>query len=142
MLKFLNKAPILRSVAMPKHLGPSGIIFGGWLISKMDLAGGISAWDTSNGKIYTASCHDIKFYKPVKVADIIGCYTEILEINNSSIKIKVDTEIYRMTNNTRFKALDGIFTYVAIDDNGKPRNIKETETLEKTLEDTSNYSHS
>ncbi len=140
MLKIINKIPAIRVVAMQKHLSPSGVIFGGWLISKMDLAGGISAWDATNGKICTANCNDIKFHKAVKVADIVSCYTEILEINNSSIKIKVDTEIYRMANNKIFKALEGIFTYVAVNDNGKPRNIKDKSKI--LLENTLNYSHS
>ena len=131
MLKSINRLAILKTIAMPQHLNPSETIFGGWLISKMDLAGGISAWDATNGKIRTVSCNNIMFHKSVQVADIISYYTNILRINNSSITIKVDAEVYRMNSNKTFKALDGYFTYVAIDKNNNPRQIIK-ETSEKS----------
>ena len=123
MLQTIKKIPIIRVLALPKHLNPSGTIFGGWLISKMDLAGGISAWDIASGKIRTVRCDNINFIKPVHVADVISYYTETLKIKNSSIKIKVIVEIDRVEINKNFRALDGIFTYVAIDNNGKSRDI-------------------
>jgi len=119
----INKLPIIRVLAMPKHLGPSETIFGGWLISKMDLAGGIFAWNATKGKITTVNCSNINFYKPVLVADLVSYYAKIIEINKSSIKIKVNTEIYRTTTNKYIDVLDGVFTYVAIDKDGKPREI-------------------
>ena len=124
MLQNVNKIPIIRTLAMPKHLGPSGTIFGGWIISNMDLAGGIFAWNITNGKIRTVNCNNINFIKPVYVADLVNCYTNVLDIYKSSIKIRVDVEIYRSENKTTINAADGIFTYVAVDDNGKPREIK------------------
>jgi acyl-CoA thioesterase YciA len=145
MIKLMKKLPIIRVVALPKHLGPSETIFGGWLISKMDLAGGISALDKTNGIIRTVSCNNINFHKPVLVADVVSCYTEIMEIKNSSIKVKVDMEVYRINTNKMFKALDGYFTYVAVDENGNPRKIKENipeKGGEKTIDETSCYSHS
>ncbi len=124
MLYNINKIPILRALAMPKHLSPSGTIFGGWLISKMDLAGGIFAWNITNGKIRTIRCNNINFIKPVFVADLVSFYAKTVEVNNSSIKIQVDAEVYRTKTNKTFNVTDGNFTYVAIDENGRSREIK------------------
>ena len=123
MLNNINKIPIIRVLAMPKHLGPSGTIFGGWVISQMDLAGGIFAWSNTKGKITTVNCNNINFYKPIFVADVINCHANIIEKNISSVKIKIETKIERPTTDKIITAVDGIFTYVAIDHNGNPREI-------------------
>ena len=133
MLHNINKIPIIRTLAMPKHLSPAGTIFGGWLISNMDLAGGIFAWNVTNGKIQTVNCNNINFIKPVYVADLVNCYTNIVDIHKSSIKIRVDLEVYRSKNKTTFDAANGIFTYVAVDDDDKTREI---ENIKKYKKDT------
>ena len=124
MLYNINKTPILRALAMPKHLSPSGTIFGGWLVSKMDLAGGIFAWNITNGKIRTVRFNNINFMKPVFVADLVSYYAKTIETNNSSIKIQVDAWVYRTKTNETINVMDGLFTYVAIDEDGKTREIK------------------
>ena len=85
-------------------------------------------WKT-NGKIRTVSCNNINFHKPVLVADVVSYYAKTVEINNSSIKIQVDAEVYRTKTNETINVMDGFFTYVAIDEDGKSREIKETKEI-------------
>ena len=117
-----NRILALRVLAMPSNLGVAGNIFGGWIMSQMDNAGGISAWRIANGRICTSSCEQIQFNKPIYVGDVVNCYTDIIDINDSFIKIKVAVEAQR-TNSNIVKTTDGIFTYMALDERGKRRNI-------------------
>ena len=117
-----NRILALRVLAMPSNLGVAGTIFGGWIMSQMDNAGGISAWRIANGKICTTYCEQIQFNKPIYVGDVVNCYTDIIDIDDSLIKIKVEIEAQR-TDSEIVKTTDGIFTYMAIDKNGKRRNI-------------------
>ncbi len=121
---------ILRTLAMPANTNANGDIFGGWIMSQLDLAGGILAKEISGGRIVTISVSSITFKKPVKVGDVVCCYGECTHVGRTSMSI--DLEIWVKPVNEdgigdRFMVCDGTFNYVAIDAEGVPRPIVKIE---------------
>ncbi|OED44743.1 acyl-CoA thioesterase [Chromatiales bacterium (ex Bugula neritina AB1)] len=112
-----------RTVAMPADTNPSGDIFGGWVLSQMDIAGGIAASQCARGRVVTASIDGMSFIKPVKVGDILGVYTEITRTGRSSIDILVEAWVRRDQIGIREKVTEATFTFVAVDENGKSRPL-------------------
>ena len=120
----LSAVPVSRTFAMPADTSPSGGIFGGWLLSQMDIAGGIVAIDATAGRVATVGVNEVNFYKPVLVGDEVSCYADVQKIGNTSIAICVEVWIKRHPKDKdQTKAADGLFTYVALDAKGKPRTI-------------------
>lgn len=119
---------LLRTVAMPADTNPNGDIFGGWIMSQMDIAGGILANECSKGRTVTISVEGFKFIKPVKVGDVVCCYGEIIRTGTTSIAIKLEVWIKSVRNleacNVWVKVTEAIFTYVAIDSKGNKRLVK------------------
>ena len=113
----------LQTLAMPADTNPNGDIFGGWLMSQMDLAGSIKAAAIASGRVTTVAAGSMAFLRPVPVGATISCYAEILEIGRSSIRILVDVWLYSAETGERYKVTEGTFVYVAIDDNGRTRPI-------------------
>ena len=112
-------------VAMPADTNPSGDIFGGWILSQMDIAGGVAASQLANGRTATIGVKEMEFHKPVSVGDLVSCYTQLQNIGTSSITIKIEAWITNRYNpNSLVKVTEGVFTYVAIDENRKPRPVK------------------
>ena len=112
-------------VAMPSDTNPSGDIFGGWILSQMDIAGGVQANRVANGKTATVGVEHVKFMKPVKVGDMVSCYTQVKKIGNTSVSINISawtTNHYHPGD--AVKVTEGLFTYVAIDKNGLPISIR------------------
>jgi acyl-CoA thioesterase YciA len=112
-------------VAMPSDTNPSGEIFGGWILSQMDIAGGVQANRVANGKTATVGVENVKFMKPVKVGDLVSCYTQVKKIGNTSVSINISawtTNHYHPGD--AVKVTEGLFTYVAIDKNGLPISIR------------------
>ena len=119
-----NKEYILtKTVAMPADTNTNGDIFGGWLLSQMDVAGGILASKVANGRVATVAIEGMKFLLPVKVGDTVSCYGKIESIGKTSIIIllRVTTESWK--NNNQKEVTNGKFIYVAIDSKGKPREL-------------------
>ncbi len=117
---------ILRTVAMPADTNPNGDIFGGWIMSQMDLAGGILAKEVTLGRTAAVAVESMKFIQPVKVGDVVCCYGQVEKIGTTSITIKLETWVKPMHRNIggpRFKVTEARFTYVAIDSEGKKRTI-------------------
>jgi acyl-CoA thioesterase YciA len=111
-------------VAMPADTNPSGDIFGGWILSQMDIAGGVAASRLAEGRTATIGVKEMEFHKPVRVGDLVSCYTQIQKIGTSSITVKIEawtTNYYHPGDPT--KVTEGVFTYVAIDENRKPRAV-------------------
>ncbi|NQY41919.1 MAG: acyl-CoA thioesterase [Legionellales bacterium] len=114
----------LKTIAMPASTNANGDIFGGWLVSQMDIAACILAKQIALGRVATVAIDSMSFHYPVQVGDVVSCYCELIKIGNSSIKIKVETWIQNDSTN-KFRAVtEGMFIIVAIDNNGKPRKIK------------------
>ncbi len=116
----------LRAVAMPKDTNPSGDIFGGWILSQMDIAGGMLAKEVALGRTVTVSVDKMVFRMPVHVGDTIGIFVEVLKVGNSSIDIRLEVWAKPFPGNYVAKVnfvTEGIFRYVAIDGKGKPRRV-------------------
>jgi acyl-CoA thioesterase YciA len=115
--------PALRTIAMPADANPTGDIFGGWILSQMDLAGGATAFARANGRVATVAIDAISFHDPVFVGDLVSCYTRIVRVGRTSIRIQVDTLVRRRAQGDPIKVTEGTFTYVAIDETGRPRPV-------------------
>ncbi|MEZ9229916.1 acyl-CoA thioester hydrolase YciA [Vibrio amylolyticus] len=119
---------LLRTLAMPADTNANGDIFGGWIMSQLDLAGGILAKEISSGRIVTVSVSSITFKKPVKVGDVVCCYGECTKIGRTSMSIQLDVWVKPVREEgvgERFQVCDATFNYVAVDNKGKPRAIKQ-----------------
>ena len=112
-----------RTLAMPADTNPSGDIFGGWIMSLMDAAGAITATRRAEGRVVTASVGNISFLQPVKVGDVVCCYTDVLRIRRSSMTLGVEVWVLRQGRGARIKVTAAEFTFVALDDAGRARPI-------------------
>jgi acyl-CoA thioesterase YciA len=117
----------LRAIAMPADTNPNGDIFGGWLLAQMDLAGGSLASQRSKGRVATVAINAMTFHLPVHVGDEVSCYCRIERIGRTSITIAVETWTRAREASHRVKVTQGVFTYVAIDLDRRPRPVDETE---------------
>ncbi|ELZ1260759.1 acyl-CoA thioester hydrolase YciA [Vibrio fluvialis] len=119
---------LLRTLAMPADTNANGDIFGGWIMSQLDLAGGILAKEISCGRIVTVSVSSITFRKPVKVGDVVCCYGECTKIGRTSMSINLEVWVKPIKEDgvlDRFQVCEATFNYVAIDADGRPRPIKQ-----------------
>jgi acyl-CoA thioesterase YciA len=112
--------PAMRTVAMPADANPWGDIFGGWMLSQMDLAGGTVATRRARGRTATVAITAMTFHRPVFVGDEVSCYVEIIKIGTTSITVKVESWVRRGTSQEQIEVTEGIFTYVAIGADRKP----------------------
>jgi acyl-CoA thioesterase YciA len=113
----------VRISAMPADTNANGDIFGGWVLSRMDQAGGIAGVERARGRVVTISVDAMTFIRPVKVGDVLEVYTEIESIGRTSMKIHVEAWVRRFETHHEEKVTDATFTFVAIDKDGKPRPI-------------------
>lgn len=113
----------IRLIAMPADTNANGDIFGGWVLSQMDAAGGIACVEHTQGRVVTVALEAMTFIRPVKVGDVLCVYTAVERIGRTSIKIHVEAWARRFMSKTREKVTDGTFTFVAIDEEGRPRPI-------------------
>lgn len=113
----------VRTMAMPKDTNPIGDIFGGYLLSQMDIAGGIYTQKIAKGRTVTIAVDSMTFHKPLNVGDILCCYCDTIKIGKTSIAVKVEAWTIRKFESDREKITEGVFTYVAIDDDRKPRPV-------------------
>lgn len=117
------KEPHLRTIAMPRDTNPGGQIFGGWTLSQMDLAGGTFAAEHAKGRVATVSIEAMEFLRPVSVGDEVSCYCSLDRQGETSIAVKIETWIRDRTSGQSEKVTEGVFTFVALDENGKPRKM-------------------
>ena len=118
-----NETVLTKTVAMPADTNPNGDIFGGWLLSQMDVAGGILAKKIAKGRVATVAIEGMKFLLPVKVGDTVTCYGSILKTGNSSISINLRVTAQGLESIQPQDVTNGTFIYVAIDLHGKPRQL-------------------
>ncbi len=124
---FNGEVPIgeltLRTQAFPVDANPSGDVFGGWVLSQMDIAGAIVTQKRCNGRVATIAIDSMKFIRPVFVGDVICCYASIEREGKTSVSAKVEVWAIRQYESERVKVTEGIFTYVAVTKDRKPRSI-------------------
>ncbi|VFP79973.1 acyl-CoA thioester hydrolase YciA [Candidatus Erwinia haradaeae] len=117
---------VLRTLAMPANTNANGDIFGGWLMSQMDIGGAILAKEISFGRVVTVSVKHITFLKPVTVGDVVTCYAYCINTGTSSITIQVELWIKKVSSEPigqHFCTTEGIFVYVAVDADGHSRRL-------------------
>ena len=123
-----DKIPAIQAVAMPADTNPSGDIFGGWVLSQMDLAGSVLARQITKKRVTTVAVDKMRFHKPIMVGDIVSFYTEVNKIGTTSITIDITTLVTRKNNilgkDQAIMVTEGKFVYVSIDSKGKPIKIK------------------
>ena len=112
-----------RTLAMPADSNPSGDIFGGWVLSQMDIAGGICSRECAKSRTVTVALDRMSFIEPVKIGDILCVYTQVTNIGNTSMDIHVEAWAQRDRSSTKLKVTEAIFKFVALDDNGKPMPV-------------------
>lgn len=118
-----NGALTIRTLAMPADTNPAGDIFGGWVLSQMDIAGSICAVERVQGRVATVAVEAMTFIAPVKVGDVLCVYTSIERIGNTSITIAMEAWARRNRLADRVKVTQGRFVYVALDEHGQKRII-------------------
>src|ERR1700712_2864273 len=111
----------LRTVAMPADTNPAGDIFGGWIMSLMDLAAGVSAGTRAKGRVATAAVSNLNFLQPVKVGDVVCVYTEITKTGRTSVTVGVEAYVLRRNQGERVRVTASEFVLVAVDEHGVPR---------------------
>ncbi len=119
----VERQPAVRMLAMPADTNPSGDIFGGWLMSQMDIAGGIAAAARAKGRAVTVAVEGMEFHQPVYVGDLVSCYADVVATGTTSITVKVDTLARRRAGGETVKVTEGTFVFVAIDADGRPRPV-------------------
>jgi acyl-CoA thioesterase YciA len=115
--------PAIRAVAMPADANPFGDIFGGWLLAQMDLAGGTVAARRARGRTATVAITGMSFHRPVLIGDEVTCYAQIARVGTTSITVKVESWVRRGTGQEQIAVTEGIFTYVAVGTDRRPRPV-------------------
>lgn len=117
---------VLRTLAMPADTNANGDIFGGWLMSQMDIGGAILAKELAQGRVVTVRVDGMTFLKPVAVGDVICCYAQCLKTGTSSLTINIEVWVKKVSSEPigqRYRATEAVFTYVAVDNSGKPQPL-------------------
>lgn len=114
---------------MPADTNPHGDIFGGWIMSQMDIAGGILAKETAESRVVTIAVDSITFHRPVHVGDVVCCYGKVLKVGTTSITIHLEIWVRpsiqkpKLEEQSRYKVTEAAFTYVAVDDEGNKQPV-------------------
>lgn len=119
----LQRDPILRINASQRDINSNGHIFGGWVLSQMDIAGGIVAGEVCQGPCATVAIEAMSFIQPILVRDIVSVYGEVSRRGRTSVAIKLDVIASRGPEKAQIKVTEGIFTFVALDENHRPRPL-------------------
>jgi acyl-CoA thioesterase YciA len=119
-----NQEPVLRIVPMPADTNFAGIIFGGWILSQVDIAGSIAAIRRARCLVATVAVNSVEFHEPVFVGDLVSCYAEVTRVGRTSITVKVDVFAQRNpVRNQCIRVTQAVLTYVALDDQRRPREV-------------------
>jgi len=117
---------VIRAIAMPSDTNSNGDIFGGWLMSQMDLGGAVLARNVARSRVVTVAVEAMSFVAPVNVGDTVTCYARLARIGRTSIKIELEVWVSHYAHDQPRRVTAGTFTYVAIDENGKPHPVQRT----------------
>ena len=122
-LKLPDGELVIRTLAMPADANPSGDIFGGWVLSQMDIAGGITASQRARGRVATVAVTAMTFHLPVYVGDVLCVYTEIEKVGRTSITVALEAWALRGRLGGRARVTEGRFVFVALGEDGRPRPV-------------------
>ena len=117
---------VLRTLAMPRDSNPNQDIFGGWVLSQMDIGGGLLAKEVSRGRVVTVTVDKMTFLRPVHVGDTVCVYAKVVRIGNSSMDVKLEVwakDLLEEFEEQRHIVTEGVFRYVAIDEEERPRRV-------------------
>lgn len=114
---------VLKVIPMPADTNSNGDIFGGWVMSRMDQAGGIAGVERAQGRVVTVAIDAMTFIRPMWVGDVLEVYAEVESVGRTSMKIHIEAWARRFQTRAQEKVTDATFTFVAIDDHGRPRPI-------------------
>jgi acyl-CoA thioesterase YciA len=123
MIKMPKGELAIQTLAMPSSTNANGDIFGGWIVSQMDLAAGVLAKKIARGRVATVAINSMTFLKPVHVGDVVSCHVELIKQGNTSMTIGVEVWAYPATQDEWYQVTEGVFVFVAIDTSGKPRQV-------------------
>ena len=118
-----QRDPIIRTVPQPADMNGNGDIFGGWVLSQMDIAGGAMAARVAKGRVATVAITAMTFVQPIKVGDMVSIYGKVSKTGNTSITIDLETVVQRRNDAREIQVTHGTFVFVAIDQDGKPRQV-------------------
>ena len=118
-----NRDPVLRVVPGPSDINANGHIFGGWVLSQMDIAGGITASRRAQGSVATVAIESMEFIAPIHLRDVITVYAEVERVGRTSMGVKIEVIASRNRGATEVKVTEGLFTFVALDENNRPRAV-------------------
>src|SRR5690348_4611660 len=120
----LERAPVLRVVPGPSDINANGHIFGGWVLSQMDIAAGIVASRRAKGPVATVAIEAMEFIAPIHLRDVISVYAHVERVGRTSMAVKIEVIAHRDLGQTEVKVTEGLFTFVALDEDNRPRPIE------------------
>lgn len=123
MTAYVNREPILRVVPGPSDINANGHIFGGWVLSQMDIAAGIVASRRAKGSVATIAIEKMEFIAPIHLRDLISVYAEVERVGRTSMGVRIEVVATRDGGATTIKVTEGLFTFVALDENHRPRPL-------------------
>ena len=115
--------PVIRTVPMPADANPNGDIFGGWVLSHMDIAGAVVAAQRAHGRVATVAIDAMTFHRPVFIGDLVSLYAEVVKVGRTSVTVAIETLARRQRIAEEVIVTAGTFVYVAIDGQGRPRPV-------------------
>jgi acyl-CoA thioesterase YciA len=118
-----ERAPILRVVPGPTDINANGHIFGGWVLSQMDIAAGIVASRRAKGRVATVAIEAMEFIAPIHLRDVISVYASVERVGRTSMGVRIEVVANRDLGTTEVKVTEGVFTFVALDANDRPRAV-------------------
>lgn len=118
-----NRDPVLRVVPGPSDINANGHIFGGWVLSQMDIAGGITASKRAQGPVATVAIESMEFIAPIHLRDVISVFAEVERVGRSSMAVRIEVVAMRNRGASEVKVTEGLFTFVALDEQNRPRAI-------------------
>lgn len=118
-----DRVPILRLMPAPADINANGHIFGGWVLSQMDIAAGIVASRRAKGPVATVAIEAMKFISPIHLRDLVSVFAEVEHVGRTSMAVKIEVVAHRDLGATEVKVTEGVFTFVALDANHRPRPV-------------------
>jgi acyl-CoA thioesterase YciA len=118
-----KREPVLRIVPGPTDINANGHIFGGWVLAQMDIAGGVAASQRANGPVATVAIEGMKFITPIHIRDLISVYAHVERVGRTSMRVRIEVVATRDRGKTDVKVTEGLFTFVALDEEYRPRAV-------------------